>query len=60
MLIGKKNKKNSCYKMLKKNLFWRFNGNERKYLTDILKRGLKPKKYQKTTNTDIISAAANA
>ncbi len=23
-------------------------------------RGLKPKKYQKTTNTDIISAAASA
>ena len=44
MLIGKKNKKNSYYKMFKKNLFWRFNGNEKKYLTDILKRGLKPKK----------------
>ena len=30
--------------MLNKNLFWRFSGNEKKYLTDILKRGLKPKK----------------
>ena len=31
--------------MLKKeNFYWRFNGNEKKYLTDILKRGLKPKK----------------
>ena len=28
----------------KKNFFWRFNGNEKKYLLDILRRGLKPKK----------------
>lgn len=30
--------------MLRKNFNWRFNGNENKYLLDILKRGLKPKK----------------
>ena len=28
----------------KNNFFWRFNGNEKKYLLDIITRGLKPKK----------------
>ena len=27
----------------KNNFFWRFQGNEKKYLLDILKRGIKPK-----------------
>ncbi len=30
--------------MLKKDFFWRFNGNENKYIKTILKRGLRPKK----------------